>query len=261
MKEYINEDNILATLNKLKYKTFADNLLIVAIRSTNQTAGKFDDYLYVRHIEKGVEKYNIFRCTTDPSDLYLKQPMSKLGCAILKPGQWEQCWTIGKHKTHTALVQLRKVTVIRDYNKNNILDYDTPTVFTSKAVDNSGFNSIQRWYNHSELIHVEETGIFGLDVHRASQYTTIDNIGLYSAGCVVIQNPLDFNAFMNIMQLYKEFLNNRFTVTLITEEQLRSNVVSASLSRSGSLGIASSDINKQTAPVDELSQFGIRKGL
>lgn len=261
MKEYINEGNILATLNKLKYKTFIDNLLIVAIRSTNQNAGKFDDYLYVRYFEKGIEKYITFKCTTDPSDLYLKNPMSKLGCAILKPGQWEQCWTIGTHKTHTALVQLKKLTVIRDYNKNGILDYNEPTIFTKKTIDNTGFNTIQKWYNNSELIHIQETGVFGLDVHRASQYTAIDNVGLYSAGCIVIQNPSDFKLFMDIMQSYKSLLNNRFTVTLITEEQLRSNVVSASLSRSGSIGIASSDINKQNTPVDELSQFGIRKNL
>ena len=70
-----------------------------------------------------------FEITTDPGSPYLLKPINNYGCAILAPGQWRGCYSIGKHRgQYLALVQSGKVKVFRDNDLDNILDMDPETI-------------------------------------------------------------------------------------------------------------------------------------
>ena len=80
-----------------------------------------------------------------------------------------------------------KVSVWRDNNKDQILD---------------------REGNHHQG--------YGINIHRASAYSTTQNVERYSAGCTVIANPEDFDVFLNLCK--KQVSVNgweKFTYTLL----------------------------------------------
>ena len=64
-------------------------------------------------------------------------------------------------------------------------------------------------------------GIFKTNIHRASKWKSTYNIGKYSAGCQVIQDPKDFDEFMNLCEKQIKFGHgNSFTYTLIEEKDI-----------------------------------------
>jgi hypothetical protein len=184
-------------------------LNIVGKRSKNTIPNKFDDKLFVfwKNDENKWEgkKYDI---TTDPATYFLENPLSTLGSAILKEGQWKDAYGIGMHRnSYEAVVQKKPVVVYRDYNRDAILD----------------------WNNGRE-----ETGLFGINIHKAGVNT--QDIGKYSAGCQVFQNISDFEEFMNLARKQKQLYGNTFTYTLIDERAYRRR---ARLFLIGGLGLAS----------------------
>jgi hypothetical protein len=172
-------------LNTLPYQ-----LNIVGLRGRSTESNQFDDEIHVFYKKQdGKWNYHVFPATTDPGTYWLNNPSYPKGTAILAQGQYENSYAIGRHKNmYPALVQVNPVTVIRDYNRNAFLDF---------------FNG------------EKQTGLFGINIHRAEQSGTTTVIGKYSAGCQVFQNAQDFENFMKLCQQHENMYGNRFTYTLI----------------------------------------------
>jgi hypothetical protein len=165
-------------------------LNIVGLRSVDTNANRFDDEIHVFYkLPDGKWGYHIYQATTDPGTYWLNNPSYPEGTAILTQGQNVNAYAIGKHKgLYTALVQVKPVTVIRDYDRNAILDF------------NNG---------------IKENGLFGINIHRAESVGTTQYINKYSAGCQVFQNANHFDEFMKLCEIHKSLYGNAFTYTLI----------------------------------------------
>jgi len=194
MQKYTAEQ-ILEVMNKKGYKIFKDGSVnLIGIRAKDKTVNIFNDLLVVLRIKAEVVSISHYSITTDPGSFYLKTPLNPYGCAILKPGQYKRAWSIGKHKgLYTALVQVGNFTLIRDNNKDNMLDFDSK---------------------------IEQTGTnFGINCHHAGEKDS-DLIGKYSAGCQVFGFIEEWCSFINDMLVEKEKWGNYFTYTLLDEQDL-----------------------------------------
>lgn len=171
-------------------------LNIWGFRSKNEKPNLFDDELHVffntseTRLAKWV--YFVFKCTTDPGTYWLKNPMHPQGTAMLAPGQYVNTYAIGLHRgKYTALVQaLGKVKVVRDYDRNAILDF----------------------YNGRY-----DVGNFGINVHRAKKTGITYEVEDHSAGCQVFQNASEFDFFMKLCAAHKKLHGNKFTYTLVDQ--------------------------------------------
>jgi hypothetical protein len=159
VKDYTREQ-LLAQL-KAKNHSIAYPLL-VGVRSKADAPNLFDDHVYLL-TESEIFKFN---ATTNPGTDWLLKWMNPKGAAVLKPGQYR--YKIGMLKDYEALVQAGPVTVFRDAN-----------------------NDLK-----SDETKVEETGYFGIHIHRASRWAVTKLVGLYSAGCTVLSSPVDFDFMM-----------------------------------------------------------------
>jgi hypothetical protein len=187
--------NIIQTaLQKKGYKIFLRpfELNIVGVRADSVTPNAFDDHihLFFNNSEGKLVEYN-FPATTDPGTYWLKNPMNPQGTAILKEGQYINTWGIGMHRgKYLALVQKRPVTVLRDYDRNAVLDF---------------------------LNGTPDTGMFGINIHRAQEVGTTKLVDHFSAGCQVFASVTDFVLFMSLCERHKNLYGNDFTYTLIDE--------------------------------------------
>lgn len=174
-------------------------LNIVGIRTDNKTSPTtFDDFIaYFYYDDKGMMVGRVAPATTDPSVTYLRNPLEEvrtLGTAILKSGQYIDAYKIGTHNgasaSYTAIVQDKPVTVIRDNDRNDLLNFFADT----------------------------HTGRYGINIHRASRNknnTAI--IGGDSAGCQVFKNESDFNEMMRLAEVSRMKYGNKFTYTLLDQ--------------------------------------------
>jgi hypothetical protein len=171
-------------------------LNVVGLRSKNTHANSFDDEIHVFYkIENGKWNYHTYKATTDPGTFWLNNPSYSQGTAILAQGQYKDAYAIGLHHgKYKALRQVKQVSVIRDYDRDALLDF------------NNGR---------------EETGIFGINIHRAESSGTTKYIDKYSAGCQVFQNAEEFNQFMELCEKHKSLYGNSFTYTLIDFRAVR----------------------------------------
>lgn len=217
----INMGNILSIAKKKKYVVFISSnydINIWGIRANTHQTTNYDDILlvfrlsdeanikevfsptHIRKIEKHSAKkknwiIDIFSATTDPSDISLITPINKKGTAAVVPGQYRALWRKGLHKgDYPALVQHSNVSVYRDNNKDKYLDKCETTI---------------------------DTGMFGINCHRASKWKIVDTIGLYSAGCQVLKSVKDFeNIFLPLIDKSIGEGFKTFTYTLIMENDL-----------------------------------------
>ena len=171
------------------------NLNIVGIRAAQPTTNKFNDLMCVFWKYEG--QWNIYKmqCTTLPGLYWLENPMNSKGCAILKEGQYKGAYEIDLHngKYEAICQRLGPVTVYRDDDKDT--EYDM-------------------------LEGTEQTGMFGINLHRASAYKELDDVDKNSAGCQVIQDPNEYEVHMGIASMAAEIWGNKFTYTLINENDL-----------------------------------------
>jgi len=184
------------TLATAGYRVFTRpyELNIVGIRAATNTPDAFDDTIYVFYNNGTHWLLHNFPATTDPGVHYLKQPVSGAGTAILKPGQYLNAYATGLHRgLYNALVQRTPVTVIRDFNRDGKLDFQSGK---------------------------EQTGMFGINIHRAEQSGTTKYVAAYSAGCQVLANATDFAAFMALCSQHKKLYGNKFTYTLLERAAL-----------------------------------------
>jgi len=169
-------------------------LNIWGFRSKNVLPNRFDDefHVFFNTSEGLIAKwaYFVFKCTTDPGTYWLRNPMHPQGTAMLAPNQYVDTYEIARHRgKYYALCQRKgKVQVYRDYNRNAVLDF----------------------YN-GRL----DTGMFGINIHRAKRSGITYKVENHSAGCQVFQKASDFNFFMKLCEMHKRKHGNKFTYTLV----------------------------------------------
>jgi len=191
-------------LQKLGHRAFNTGLLnlnIIGIRTLDNTPNVFNDWLAVWYYAK--ERSGTFETerpylhlwpiTTDPGTYYLKNPLKIEGTMILKEGQYRGVYALDYHRgKYLALCQrLGPVTVYRDANKDEILDYDPDNL---------------------------QEGNFGCNIHRASKFGPLIWINKHSAGCQVFQHPHHFDMFITLCKASRNIWGNKFTYTLINEK-------------------------------------------
>lgn len=189
--------SILKTLARKGYtiNTRTNEINLVGVRTNNPKANSFDDtiHLFLKN-KNGEWKLYSFPATTDPGTYWLKTFMNPKGTAILKPGQYMNAYRIGVHRgKYQALVQQRPVTVYRDTNKDDLLDTTNMK---------------------------QETGIFGINIHRASVKGKSVYVDKHSAGCQVLADHIDFIRLMAYAFQHKELYGNNFTYTLLLQSDL-----------------------------------------
>jgi hypothetical protein len=172
------------------FYTRPNELNIIGIRSKSTIPHRFDDEIHVFYNVAPLKwNYHIYKATTDPGTFWLRNPMQAQGTAILAQGQYKGAYKIGLHQgKYKALVEAKPITVIRDYDRNAVLDFKngTPT-----------------------------KGMFGINIHRASLIGTTKQVDKYSAGCQVFANSNEFNEFMELCEKHSGLYGNSFTYTLI----------------------------------------------
>ena len=200
MKLDINIKSLIKSLEDLDYAVFKNdrkpfNLNIVGIRADNPVVNKFNDLLVIFWKYEGY--WNVFQTqiTTLPGSEFLINPMNKKGCAILVPDQYRSSYKLGLHRgKYLALTQEKDVSVYRDNNKDFIYDYESSPV---------------------------DTGLFGINCHRASAYQEVENVSRNSAGCIVTQNPNDYEFCMNLYKQSQQQWGELFTFTLINQKDYK----------------------------------------
>lgn len=201
LKQLIEKTDFEQLFNKKGYVFFTNgnyNVNIIGVRNLlgdTIQRDKFDDALILIFKENGQWVKKIWDATTDPSLKLLKSPSNSNGTAILVPGQYRSVYKVDIHggKYQAVCQRLGKVSVYRDKNKDNKLDMDPKTI---------------------------QSGMFGINIHRASAVAVNETIGGYSAGCQVFKSYKDFNEFMKYVNKSKDLFGNSFTYTLITTNDL-----------------------------------------
>lgn len=187
----ITRELVKQAMIKKGYKWFTDQPNLIGIRSKIDVPNVFNDFFCL--ITES--EMNVWTITTDPGTYWLENPLNKLGSAVLKPNQWINCYSLGNHQgkpDHPALVQTSKVIVYRDNNKDGKVD-------TGKY---------------------EESGLFGINIHRANLNGKTMSIGKWSAGCQVFQSKKNHDEMLSICKRYKSSNGNKFTYTLLNESDL-----------------------------------------
>lgn len=129
-------------------------------------------------------KIYLFKGTTDPSAYYTLNPFKGTeGAAHLCLGNHKNAYQVGEHKGYEAMAQWgNTVKIWRDKNKN--FKQDSGDVF--------------------------ETGYFGINIHHADPNQKVDDIGVWGAGCQVIQEINDFYKFIGLVKSSDKFKNKRW---------------------------------------------------
>jgi LysM repeat protein len=198
-KKDISYLKVYQALKKLGYTVFEKdnkkyNLNIVGIRNNNSIPDRFDDWICLMWKYKGAWEFKKYKATTDPGLFYLNNPLNTMGTAILKEGRYPRAYRLGLHKgKYKALVQNAPLTVIRDFDRDEVLDFDTG---------------------------VQQTGFFGLNIHRATANGESVFINKWSAGCQVFANSDDYADFIGICEKASLAWSNSFTYTLINQSDL-----------------------------------------
>ena len=171
-------------------------LNIVGLRSKSVVANRFDDEIHVFYRVTALNwNYHVFKATTDSGTYWLKQPMQPQGTAILSEGQYLDSHALGLHRgQYLALVQVKPLTIIRDYDRDAVLDFMNGN---------------------------KSTGVFGIDIHRANRTGHTKTVDRNSAGCQVFEDADDFARFLSLCEKHQNLYGNHFTYTLIDFRAVR----------------------------------------
>ena len=225
------------------------NVNIWVIRNNIRRAGKFDDFevIFWQDTLTGEWIYDIFNITCDPSDVALQSMKNPNGTAIIAYGFHKGKWELGFHKQredHPALVQRKPIFVYRDNNKDNIVDLPDLKGITTKEINCNNHapsvivnNTITDLYNltlqeeqdessrtikyyaEGKYKFKGEVGLFGINNHRASRYNVLEDVGLYSEGCMVHQNPERYLKFINVLKASEKLYGKSFSITVVPIEE------------------------------------------
>jgi hypothetical protein len=179
-----------------RFFTGRENINLWGVRSANLSANSFNDWLGITYQfrDGGVWCHFAFPATTDPGAYWRKNPMNVHGTAVLKPSQYPGAYKVGVHKGYSALQQKRPVTVWRDRNRDAILDIT--------GVD-------------------EHSGMFGINIHRATDTGTSVVVDKWSAGCQVLADSGHFAFLMDMCRRSAQLYLNSFTYTLFEQRDLK----------------------------------------
>lgn len=112
--------------------------------------------------------------TTEPGDFYTNNPTNMQGAARIAFGYHPPAWKMGFHKgTQPALVQVGNVMIHRDKNRDGLRGRNEPS-FLSVPI--------------------------GLNHHTTSQRFNGEQIGKYSAGCLVGKNYAQHLDFLSLLR-------------------------------------------------------------
>lgn len=190
---------VLRAMRRRGYAVFENpigcDLNIVGVRSAERVPLHFDDELHVFWREGEGWQHLVCPVTTDPGIPYLEDPMNPAGTAIVVPGQYRGVWTLGLHKgQYPALVQRAPISVYRDGDRDGELD--TEGVRT-------------------------ETGMFGINLHRARLGGRSILVDRWSAGCQVVAEDRHLDLILDkCREQALKLRSNRFTYTLLTHRQV-----------------------------------------
>lgn len=161
---------------------------LVGVRSKADIPNTFDDHFYLIDERDPMNPRSwSSTCTTNPGLYWMQKVVNAKGAAVLKPGQYLDTWKLGKHKgVYEALVQALPVTVYRDNDKD------------TKAEEDGKL----------------DTGMFGINIHRANATAVSKIIDQWSAGCIVINSP---EIFAKLLEECKKSGLTKFTFTLLRE--------------------------------------------
>lgn len=183
-------------LKRLKYVFFKGvyNLNMICVRKNTAVPDLFDDtYLMVYEGHGKVKRVFHAPITADPGLYALQNPSNPKGTAILKPGQYRGAYAPGYHRGYAAFVQVKPVTVWRDGNKDNRLDFGGR----------------------------EDTGMFGINIHRTIKDSFAATVGRHSYGCQVIQADIDLQYARELNRMQKRHVGTAaMTYTLIWESDI-----------------------------------------
>jgi len=185
---------IKAAMRCKRYLVFGDprgyDLNLFGIRTKDMVANTFNDILGAMYLFDGRWNCFLFPGTTDPGTYWRLNPMNVAGTAVLKPGQYRKAFKLGVHKGYQALVQASPLPVYRDADRDNELELDESLV---------------------------QTGMFGINLHRASSVKPSTEVDKWSAGCQVLQDPFQFSFLMELAVRSANIYGDGFTYTLLTE--------------------------------------------
>ncbi len=196
----ISVKQVINSVKSLGHSVFENdtkpyNLNIVGVRASSPIVNKFNDLMCVFWQYEGQWNMYKMQCTTLPGLKWLESPMNIKGCAILKEGQYKGAYKVDLHRgAYKALCQrLNDVTVYRDNDKDR--EYDL-------------------------IQGTEQTGMYGINLHRAHDDYELEVVNGYSAGCQVVQDPDEYEVHMDVVIKSSEVWGNKFTYTLINENDL-----------------------------------------
>lgn len=180
-------------------------LNLFAVRDESNV-NKFNDTLVVYWYDdkKVIHYYSPKQgFTTDPGYKSLTNLANKKGCAILKEGWYRRLWVKGLHQgKYSALVQANSCTVYRDADKDKVLDMNP-----SKT----------------------DTGIFGINMHRANEKAVSTNVENWSAGCQVWASPGEFSYFMQLVNKANQAGQKYFSYFLANTKTFNMNSYSTTI--------------------------------
>ena len=188
-------DNVQDAMVRKGYAWFTghESINLVGIRHPDERSNKFNDWMTCTWCDDyGHWTFRRWPCTTDPGVYYRENPLNVRGSAIMAPGQYRGAYTLGTHKGYNAIVQAKPVSVWRDNNKDETLDWDGVT----------------------------STGLYGLNIHRAHASRTSGNVDRWSAGCQVLANPHDYAELLAIVRRSCSRYGDHFTYTLLEGSEL-----------------------------------------
>lgn len=187
---------IIAAYERMGYKLYSDgdyNLNLFAIRTAENKADTFNDCIGVLFKISGNWILKKYDGTTDPGSYYRLHPMSSRGTAILAPGQHRNAFKLGYHQgKYKALVQNAPLPLYRDNDKDIYIDTDG----------------------------VARYEIAGINLHRANANYKSKLNERWSAGCLTVADPHDFEELLSIAEKAAQYYGNSFTLTLFLESEM-----------------------------------------
>lgn len=191
---YPPNPEVVAAVLKLKGYTVFDgegyDLNLVGIRTADFQANRFNDWIGVLYRADQQWSQFFFRGTTDPGTYWRTNPMNVAGTAVLKPGQYRRSHRLGKHGGYEALQQAAPLVVYRDADRSTTLEVNEAKT---------------------------QTGMFGINIHRASATGLSKSVDKWSAGCQVVQDPLHFQFLMDLVRASARVHGDLFSYTLLEE--------------------------------------------
>jgi hypothetical protein len=209
LAHYARINALLSRMRSRGYRIFSRplELNIIAERSSTVRSELMDDVLHLLYKDLD-DRWQLksYQVTTDPSAYYIDNPIVPQGYGFIKKGQWLDCYARGYHKGRPALVQVKPVTVIRNYELKGPF----------------------KTYQGSE-----QTGIFGNNIHdmKGSMFNA-------SAGCIVFARDADYAEFLSQCDHHRLRYGNRFTLSLLDfrdARKQRNSLLAAALVTIGSL--------------------------